>query len=82
MCLITLGFGAGSLVFGQLAFLGDDRRVAHRTLQLLSLGPCWLPFVPRCQSRAPAWVQLWVHYGSNKRCVRLFSALYRIDWFR
>jgi hypothetical protein len=26
-------------------------------------------------SRTPAWVQLWVHYGSNKRCVGLFPAL-------
>jgi hypothetical protein len=28
-----------------------------------------------CQSRASVWVQLWVHYGSNKRCVGLFPAL-------
>jgi hypothetical protein len=42
---------------------------------VLSVDPCWLPFVPRCQSRAPVWVQLWVHYGSNKRCLGLFSAL-------
>jgi hypothetical protein len=26
-------------------------------------------------SRTPAWVHLWVHYGSDKRCVGLFSPL-------
>jgi len=56
--------------------------VIDKNAVVLSVAPCWLPFVPRCQSRAPAWVHLWVHYGSNKRCVRLFSALKRIDGFR
>jgi hypothetical protein len=29
--------------------------------------------------RTPAWVHLWVRYGSNKRFLGLFSALSRID---
>ena len=49
--------------------------VIDKNAVVLSVAPCWLPFVPRCQSRAPAWVHLWVHYGSNKRCVGLFPDL-------
>ena len=55
--------------------MSSEPRINLRGCRRAEFGPLLVAVVPRCQSRAPAWVQLWVHYGSNKRCVGLFPAL-------